>query len=341
MTAEIPEAPPNRHAVRRLVFLLLWLVLFDQFIPRILPSLEKRRYEGPSALRFENSDLFGLGPLVAYLRENPSRTRRRAVFLGNSMMFGYSLQPGEALPAQYELQRPGTHAFNMAMNGQELATSYLVANAVIDSVDILFVQYVGDRANPILSSLIPVDKSDIQTFHLQQPDPIEQRLKNGLGRLWHLYGANERIQAAIFGTSTREYLYLHKREIAMKLLRRHPAPAPPPPDVAERPYLVLPPAERAASNGPHSPQEVLLQRFAELGRSHHKRVVFLMFEYSNGPKMPIVETSTNVPNAEIVLVRVPTTLTLDEEHLTIQGCRLVAALLAQYDAQQASGAGAP
>src|SRR3954471_13105026 len=137
MTAEIRETPPNRHAARRLVFLLVWLVIFYQFIPVIFPSLLKHRYEGPSALRFENSDLFGLGPLVAYLRENPNRNRRRAVFLGNSMMFGYSLQADEALPAQYEQQRPGTHAFNMAMNGQELGTSYLVSKAVIDSVDIL------------------------------------------------------------------------------------------------------------------------------------------------------------------------------------------------------------
>ena len=341
MTAEIPEGPPNRHAVRRLIFLLIWLVLFDQFIPRILPPLEKRRYEGPSALRFENSDLFGLGPLVAYLREHPNHDRRRAVFLGNSMMFGYSLQADEALPAQYELQRPGTHAFNMAMNGQELGTSYLVANAVIDSVDILFVQFVGERANPILSSLIPVDESDIKTFNLQQPDPIEQRLKNGLGHVWRLYGANERIQAAIFGTSTREYLYLHKRDIAMKLLRRHPATPPLPPDVAEQPYLLPPPANRTPSNGTHSSQEELLRRFAELGRAHHKRVVFLVFDYSNGPKIVKNDVGANVPNAEVVLVHVPTTLTFDGQHLTVQGCRLVAALLAQYDVQHATGAGAP
>jgi hypothetical protein len=340
MTAEIRETPPDRHAGRRLVFLLIWLVLFDQFIPAILPSLEKRRYEGPS-LRFENSDLFGLGPLVAYLRENPNHNRRRAVFLGNSMMYGFLLQADQALPAQYELQRPGTHAFNMAMNGQELGTSYLVANAVIDSVDILFVQFVGERANPILASLIPVDKADIKAFNVQQPDPIEQWLKSGLGRVWHLYGANERIQAAIFGTSTREYLYLHKRDIALKMLRRHPAPPVPPPDVTERPYLLPPSANRTASNGAHSSQEELLRRFAELGRLHQKRVVFLLFEYSNGPKIPINDIAANVPNAEIVLVHVPKTLTFDDEHLTVQGCRLVAALLAQYDAQHATGASAP
>jgi hypothetical protein len=155
-----------------------------------------------------------------------------------------------------------------------------------------------------------------------------------------LYGANERIQAALFGTSTREYLYLHKRDIAMKLLRRHTTPSQSAPDVAERPYLLLPRSNRAA-NGTPSTQADLVRRFADLGRSHHKRVVFLAFESPNAPKVPIAEIAANAPNAEVVIVRVPTTLTLDKEHLTVQGCRLVAALLAQYDAQHANGASAP
>jgi hypothetical protein len=340
MTAEIRETPPNRHAARRLIFLLIWLVLFDQFIPVILPSIEQHRYEGPSALRFENSDLFGLGPLVAYLREHPGHTRRRAVFLGNSMMFGYSLNADAALPAQFEQQRPGTHAFNMAMNGQELGTSYVIAKAIIDSVDILFVQYVGEQANPILPSLIPVDQADIKTFRMQQPDPLEQWLKERAGRVWRLYGANERIQAALFGTSTREYLYLHKRDITMRLLRRHPAAPLPPPDVPERPALLLPPSNRPPSpNRTPGSQEDLLRRFAEFGRAHHKRVVFLVFDYSAGsaPAFPPIQSS----GAEVVLVHVPATLTFDGQHLTVQGCRLVAALLAQYDTQHAAGASGP
>jgi hypothetical protein len=337
MTAATPETPSSRHGGRRLLFLLIWLFIFDQFIPATLASLERHRYESPSALRFENSDLFGLGPLVTYLRENPRHSRRRAVFLGNSMMFGFSLRAEDALPAQFEQERPGTHAFNMALNGQELGTTYLMAKAIIDSVDVLFVQITGESANRVVASLIPIDKGDLQRFGLQPPDPLEQWLKEKTGRVWHLYGANERIQAAIFGTSTREYLYLHKRDILMALLRRRAAPPPSRPLVNEQPILIVPPANRLPfSNHALTSQEALVRRFAALGRSHHKRVVFLEFEYGTTSSLASFDPA-NVPNAEVVIIHVPATLTFDGQHLTEQGCHRVAQLLAPYDAQHASG----
>jgi hypothetical protein len=341
MTTDVPVTRSTQHATRRLAFLLIWLLAFDQFVPAILPPLENQRYEQTPALRFENSDLFGLGPLVAYLREHPQRTRRRAVFMGNSMIFGYFLMPEQALPAQFERQQSDAHAFNMGMNGQEMGTSYLIAKTIIDSVDIFFVQVVGEKANPILPSLVPVDDADIQSFGLERPDKVEQRLRQGLGRVWRLYAANERIQAAIFGTSTREYLYLHKRDILMKLLRRSAIPAPTPPDVAERPFLIVrPPSRTAPSNQRRTGTDTLLSRFAELGRSHRKRIVFLEFDYSTATSPAALPpfTGPDIPNAEVVLVHVPPTLTLDGQHLSAQGCRLVAALLAEYDREHAAGA---
>jgi hypothetical protein len=340
MTTDIPQTPSTRHAARRLVFLLIWLFAFDQFIPAVLPSLEKQRYEGEAALRFENSDFFALGPLVDYLRETPHHTRRRAVFMGNSIMFGYFLTAGQALPAQFEQQQPGTRVFNMAMNGQEMGTSYVIAKDIIDSVDIFFVQVQGVTANPILPSLVPVDDADLQLLNLHQADNVEQRLRQSLGHIWCLYAVNERIQAAIFGTSTREYLYLHKRDILMKLLRRNPIPAATPPQVAERPFLIVrPPAVSIPANQRHNVMLPILSRFATLGRSHRKRIIFLQFEYfaANQPAVPPSFKVPEIPNTEVVIVRVPLRLTLDNMHLSAQGCRLVAALLAEYDRQHASG----
>jgi hypothetical protein len=66
--------------VRRLVFAVAALVVADRFEPALLRSLEEARYEDPAKdFRFGNSDLFGLGPLVAYLREHPHGRQRRVL----------------------------------------------------------------------------------------------------------------------------------------------------------------------------------------------------------------------------------------------------------------------
>jgi hypothetical protein len=327
----------NHRAVRRLAFMLLSLIVLDPFIPSIVRKLEKRHYEGRSAFRFENSDLFGLGPLVSYLREHPRGDRRRAVFLGNSMMFGYLLDTSNALPAEFEKQNPGTRVFNMAVNGQETGSSYLISKAVIDSVDVIFVQVIGESVNPMLASLIPVDRADARRFQLQPPDPLEQRLKEHAGRLWRLYRFNQRIQAALFGTSTRQYLYMHKRVVARALLRlgRKPVkavdatPAPP-----VRPSIIAPRAPvRSEPRKDLSRGDAILRDLAELARSHRKRVVLLTFEYGNQPPGPEIAelNATYAPFAERVVVMVPPTLTYDGQHLTEHGCRLVADALARHE----------
>ena len=330
------EPPTNRSAFRRLAFMILWLIVLDPFVPPILHRLETWRYEGGTAFRFENSDLFGLGPLVSYLREHPRGERRRVVFFGNSLIFGYLLDVADALPAQYEKQVPGTRVFNMAINGQETGTSYLVEKAIIDSVDVIFVQEISRKANPMLGSLIPVTSDDARAFGLQMPDPAEHRMKEWLGRVWRLYGSNERLQAALFGTSTRQYLYLNKRVILKTLLgsrtRIDKASAPEP---RERPVVLAPraPVAIARDRRTMSKDEQLVYALADFTRAHRKRIVFLNFEYlGQQPRPEIAQFNAEyAPFAERVVVMVPPTLIFDEQHLHEHGCRLVAAALAKHE----------
>jgi len=155
------NGPDVRYA-RRLLAAVLWLIVFDRFAPQLLRRLETRRYEATTQFRFENADLFGLGPLVSYLRENPHGRRRRIAFMGNSVIFGYALDPSDAVPAQFQKLVPGALVLNMAVNGSQLGSSYLITRAMIDSVDALFVQVVGEGADPMLPALIPVDDADVR-----------------------------------------------------------------------------------------------------------------------------------------------------------------------------------
>lgn len=341
-----PKDISNRRALTRLAFLLGALVIVDLLLPAVLHRLEVRRYEAGPSFRFENSDLFGLGPVVDYLREHPRGERRRAVFFGDSMIFGYLLDAAEALPAQYERRTPGTRVFNMAINGQELGTSYLVEKAIIDSIDVLFVQEIGTKANPMLGSLIPVDSRDVKRFALDPPQPLEQRLDDGVRRLWRLYREKSRIQAALFGTSTREYLYLNKRDIARRILGPlrgpvRPASEPPLPPGAERPQL-LPqplPSSRTVDRSHPSPEDALVFAIADVARAHRKRVVFLQFEHLGFQPSDTAARFNAVyePYAERVLIRVPRAFIFDEQHLSPHGCALVAELLARHEAEAARG----
>ena len=318
-------------ALRRLAFMLACLFAFDLFVPSMLERLEAQHYEERVVFRFENSDLFALGPAVAYLREHPRASRRRVIFLGNSMTFGYLLAAGDTLPAQFAKRRLDTRVFNMGVNSQELGTSYLVGKAIIDSVDVLFVQTVGEGANPILGSLIPVDDSDSARFQLGPPNRLERRLQALIGRIWCLYGANERIQAALFGTSTREYIYLHHRDILLRLFRPEykPAPAPAVVSTGARPVLRVPlqsgtPAAKHVAGIPN-----VLIDFAKLARAHKRRVVFIQYEYATrGDDTAAAQfNAVYAPSAEMIIVQVPQKLTIDGQHLNEEGCRLVAEAL--------------
>ncbi len=254
------------------------------------------------------------------------------------MIFGYGVLVPESMPAQFQQALPGTRVLNMAVNGQEMGSSYLIGKAIIDSVDTIYVQMIGEKANPMIASLIPVDSADLRRFKVEPPDPIEQRLRRALSRVWRLYGTNERIQAAIFGTSTRQYLYLHKGEMIRRVLRG-PAPVPPArtwPPLADPPTLRAP---RATSVPSPERQRALRERlsvqwdFAMLARARNKRVVFLDFEWRGGGDMDAYAAEFNAahaPHAELAIIKVPPALTYDGQHLTAEGSHAVGELLAAH-----------
>lgn len=317
---------------------VVWLLLFDRAVPPLLERAERRHYEGAAAFRFENSDLFGLGPFVQYLREHPRHERRRVLFFGNSMVFGYFLTPAQTLPAQFEKLQPGARVYNAAVNGQELGTSYLIAKAIVDSVDVMVVQVVGNNANPMLPSLIPVDDADLLRFDLGAPDRVEQRLQAWLGRVWALYRVNGRMQAALFGTSARLYLYMHKRDLALALLSPIRARGP----AAEEPSPPM--TGHVALRAPRAPGVVraltqaqrLKNDFAALARSRGKRVIFLEFEYGGRRAADAGVAAFNAayaPFAETVIVTLPREVTFDGQHPLPAAAAQIAAALAQHEAR--------
>lgn len=336
--------PPLSKArlVRRLVFALVFLVALDPFVEPLLLRLEAGRYDGTGVFRFEDSDLFALGPLVSYLREHPRAPRRRVLFCGNSVIFGFKLTADEAIPAQYEKLMPDTRVLNASFNSAGTDASYLVVRDVIDSVDGLFVMLHGKGVPRNLASLVPVEESDLREFHLTPPDVVERRLESMLG-FWHLYSKNDRLQAALFGTSTRQYLYLHKRDIVRGLLsplvpRPQERAASPPPS-QERVVL------RAPRSAAASPERLLafrreyssVFRMAELAINHRKRIVFLC---PNRTRLDVSEqhvadfNAAFAPYAEVVLVTVPDTLTLDRLHFTAEGSRQIAEALVRHEREE-------
>ncbi|HEV2720258.1 MAG TPA: hypothetical protein VG323_09600 [Thermoanaerobaculia bacterium] len=320
---------------RRLVLMLLWLILFDRFVPALLDVAERRHYEQTNAFRFENSDLFGLGPLVQYLREHPRREHRRVVFFGNSMIWGYFLTPEQAMPAQFQALVPDARVYNAAINGQEMGTGYLVAKDILDDVDVLYIQDLGTRANPMLPSLIPIDDADLHRFGLEAPDRVEARLQSWLGSVWNLDRLNYRIQAALFGTSTRVYVYMHKRDIVARLLRR---PSPPPtvwPPVTARISLRAPVAPASAPAGPAASSPPMMTDLAALARARGKRVVFIRFEWDGSAPTDAEVAAFNAayaPSAEIVIVHLPKETTFDGEHPVPGAATQIAEALARHEA---------
>jgi hypothetical protein len=325
---------PDLRFARRLVLVVLWLILIDRAVDPILRVAERARYESSKPFRFENSDLFALGPLVRYLREHPVSARPRFVFLGNSMMFGYLLPPEQAVPAQFEKRAGGIRVFNASLNGAEAGSHYLIAKSMIGAVDGFVVQVTGDKANPLLPSLIPIEAEDSRRFRLDVPNRVEQGARNALGRAWRLFAMNDRLQAAFFGTSTRQYLYLHKREIVLTLLRPIYSPPPPPPRVlspiAALPTLRSPRGGRAEDLAKTQP---VLRDFGALAKANRKRLLLIQFEYAQplDAAGPSAFNDAYGPYAEMIMIHVPASLTYDGQHLTDPGCGAVADLLWSHE----------
>jgi hypothetical protein len=319
---------------RRLIVAVVWLVIFDQFVPDVQRRVERYRYEGVPSFRFESSDLFALGPLVSYLRDHPRAERPRTLFLGNSVIYGFELTAAEAVPARFQELHPETKVFNAAVNGFDLGTNYLISKAIIDSVDRFYVMRGTAAADPLLMSLIPVDTTDGRAFHLQPPSLLETRLQAIVG-IWHLYASTYRLQAAMFGTSTRQYVHL-----GVDAVRRAVAPggqpmaigAPSSGDgsiqVTRWRSSIRPTPERQAEL---RRQDEVLWKFAELVYGHRKRAVFLQIGRPAAgalgePEIADFNTAFD-PFVEIIGLTIPPALRFDPQHLTALGARRVAEAL--------------
>ena len=307
---------------RRLIVAVVCLAALDQLVPDLLRRLERQRYESTQVFRFESSDLFGLGPLVSYLRDHPRGERPRTLFLGNSVMFGFELAAAEAVPARFQERHPDTQVFNGAVNGFELGSNYLVAKAVIDAVDRFYVMRGSDGANPLLASLIPVGPHEPEEFHLQRPNPLEADLQSIAG-FWHLYASTYRLQAAMFGTSTRQYLHLLSRPAITRTFASQGGSV----ELARPRSATAPDRDRRAEL---ERRDRLLWRFAELVSIRGRRAVFLQIGTPAGAFDDVEIADFNAafaPRVEIVTLRIPPALLYDTRHLTTEGARKVAEVL--------------
>ena len=317
---------------RRLLVAVVVLAAVDRVEPGILHSLEEARYEDPQRVfRFENSDLFGLGPLVSYWREHPKGRQPRVVFLGNSVTYGYLLPASAALPAHYQRLDPGEKVYNAGINGFEMGSALLIAKASIDAADSFFVlSHTDSTANPRLPLLIPVSEDDRRRFSLTAPDALEQWLSTGANH-WRLYRDSYRLQAAFFGTATRQYLYLNKGRLARAVVRPlgaqalPAAAAPLPAPMVQVPRMAESPD--AASVAAWRRERPLLWEFGDLVAGARKQLTVL---HLPGHSVAMSDEAIGgfnhafAPYARVMVLDVPAALTLDRLHLTNEGAAQVA-----------------
>lgn len=322
---------------RRLAVAVLLLVAVDRLEPGVLERLESARYEDPTIdFRFENSDLFGVAPLVDYLRETPRGRQPRVMFLGNSVTYGYGLSVGETVPARFQQLVPSRKVLNVGINGFEAGSAYLVAKAAIGSIDEAYLlSHTNPVANPLIAELVDVEPTDRATFGLPgPPGALETRLDQLLSS-WRLYRDSYRLQAALFGTSSRQYLYLNKSRFARALIaplraQEQPAAARPAVEATTPIAQAMPSPGRVAALRQQGPP--LAWAFADLFRRHDKTLVLLQLP-GFAEWLPDADLADfnriAFPHARIVRLRIPIEWMFDNVHVTADGARAVAGALAR------------
>ena len=61
------------------------------------------------------------------------------LFFGNSVTYGYLLRAADTVPAHYQRLDASAKVFNVGVNGFGAGSSFLVAKAAIDAVDLVYV----------------------------------------------------------------------------------------------------------------------------------------------------------------------------------------------------------
>lgn len=319
------------RSARRLLVAGICLAVIDLFVPSLRDRLEAAAYEHSiDTPRFENSDFFGLGPLTQYLREHPGGERRRTVFLGNSVLFGYRLNPEDSPPAAYQRLAANEKVFNASINGLDIGSAYLIAKAMIGSVDtVVVLAKDASHVHPLLPRLIPIDAEDRTKYAIE---PTGEPPLADVASYWRLYRDTYRLQAAMFGTSTRQLLYLNKGRIvrdAIRMIRGQQRPV----DVPVLPSETVPavrmavPSTPPGGSAPPRVQHPIVADFGDLFRAAGKRVILLQVRGYSEYVSEAEAASFNGwygPNAQIVLVDVPADATFDGMHFTREGATAVA-----------------
>ena len=331
----------NRYA-RRLAAAVVTLALLDPLVPGVVARAERVRYESVQSFRFENSDLFALGPIVEYFREHPKGEGPRVVFLGDSVVWGYWIRATETVPAQLQRLVPDERVFNFGINGFGAASDLLITKAIIDSVDTVYLFDMEQEVNPLLPSLIPITDPDLKRFHLDRPNQLESRLRRWAG-IWNLYRYSYRLQAAWFGMSTRLYVYLNKSQLArapLRAIRREPPPGVPA-AVAEGP---VPPG--VVVTAPRAAAPLTEERAVQLATAYPWQWNFGTLIQVHGKEAVVVEldghcvveserdladlNSAFNPAVQFVRLSVPKELRPDTTHFSPEGARAVAHALLSF-----------
>jgi hypothetical protein len=328
---------PALRPARRLAVAVLLLVAVDGLEPGVLSRLETARYEDPTTdFRFENSDLFGVAPLVDYLRETPRGRQPRVMFLGNSVTYGYGLSVNETVPARFQQLVPSRKVFNVGVNGFEAGSAYLVAKAAIASIDEAYLLSLTDPiANPLMAKLVDVEAADRVTFRLPPPPGVlEKTVAQALGS-WRLYQDSYRLQAAMFGTSSRQFIYLNKSRFVRAViapLRAQEAPAATRPAIEATTPLALAMPSPSRIEALRAAGPPLVWAFADLFASHGKTLVLLQLPgYAEWlPDADLADFNrVGYPHVRIVRLQIPTEWMFDNLHVTADGARAAAGVLAQ------------
>lgn len=320
------------------------LAAVDQAVLPIVRRAEARRYESAVHVRFENSDLFLLGPLTEYLREHPVGRKPRVAFFGSSVVWGYQVEAHEAIPSAFQRLAPQVRVINFGVNGFRNGEAYLISKAVIDAVEVCYLFRSDDDGpvNPLLPQLIDVSLEDAARFGLTRPSPFQER-SDRLASRWRLARYSYRLQAAWFGTSTRQFLYLQVGRVAKRLLGPPPMTAADPPTAS--PELVG--LEAPSGNRDVSDQETarlssrypLLWDYAQLLASHRKRGVIIDFsdldasaQMTEGDRR-LFNTVFHPYVVAAKLIVPPSWRLHDRRHLTPAGSRGVAEVLYRHTAE--------
>ncbi len=227
--------------------------------------------------------------------------------------------------------------FNLAVNGFASGSAFLLLKTIVDSIDTVYLEIGGEAVNSGLARLIPVGDGDMTRFGLERPDRVEQRLEEFAG-FWRLYRYSYRLQAALFGTSTRNYLYANKSAV----LPRRGAPArdmtgsarlaPILPTnsqlVVAHPVAETPPAAERTREVARA--EPWLWEYASFIRASGKRAVFyaIVRPHEADDRRDWADLN-RIFRGSVVFVRVgvPDDLRIDQTHLSADGSKKLAVLL--------------